>query len=65
MADRKTGFSALMAEEIIFLVYVKAAIPNKNKEIKSPKKQRNLLRASRSVYMSLSFMCTLTFSKKK
>lgn len=65
MADRKTGFSALMAEEIIFLVYVKAAIPNKNKEIKSPKKQRNLLGASRSVYMSLSFMCTLTFSKKK
>lgn len=65
MADRKTGFSALMAEEIIFLVNVKASVPNKNKETKNAKKQRNLLGASRSVYMSLSFMCTLTFCKKK
>lgn len=61
MANRKTEFSALMADEIIFLVYVKAAIPNKNKEIKSPKKQRNLLGASCSVYVSLSFMCTDIF----
>lgn len=61
MTDRKTEFSALMADEIIFLVYVKAAIPNKNKEIKSPKRQRNLLGASRSVYVSLSFMCTDIF----
>lgn len=61
MTDRKTEFSALMADKIIFLVYVKAAIPNKNKEIKSPKRQRNLLGASRSVYVSLSFMCTDIF----
>lgn len=45
MTDRKTEFSALMADEIIFLVYVKAAIPNKNKEIKSPQKTKESLRS--------------------